>query len=492
MTMKNTIWLYLLLATLIGSACQKEEAIIEPELNKQPTSETSFGDFSLEVLHLSDHIAEICWTGNPSTGRYDAYLDGVLVKTGEVKHEFAQCVLSNLSPEQTYHVKIRWICSDDEVRFAETSFTTLPTFMLGYAGAVDVESYKYADYSCLNMAPIDNGLLYTLETKKDYSPFTGITLLKSDVEGNTVWTKDYPLYVDEKFSEYRDTELLADGSILLITTKRIICTAANGQTKWMHEFFEPEEKKISLNDAYALDNGNMLVVGSSQREWGKNDALWEEAYVALLSSDGKILNETYHDIKKFNRLERIEPMANGTFLVCGVSTEESEWFADGDFCVYKIDASGNILNVQQYPDFWYLQLKTSLKDDEGNFYFLGKERNLIGYVDTKISLIRMDAEGNITHQNYYDRRAGDGALEPVNMWLQDNHLIILSNDNKGTNVLITDKEGNTINHWGSANSFVYAEYEAPFMYCLDSYGYLQVYNLNGYMEYPYVSLMSNP
>ena len=104
----------------------------------------------------------------------------------------------------------------------------------------------------------------------------------------------------------------------------------------------------------------------------------------------------------------------------------------------------------------------------------------------------MDAEGNITHQNYYDRRAGDGALEPVNMWLQDNHLIILSNDNKGTNVLITDKEGNTINHWGSANSFVYAEYDAPFMYCLDSYGYLQVYNLNGYMEYPYVSLMSNP
>ena len=495
--MKNNIWLYLLLMVLIGSACQKEEEIIEPELIKKPTAETTFGDFTLEVHNLTNRSAEIRWTGKPSTGRYDAYLNGELVSTGDVKHELAWCVFSHLSPEQTYEVKIRWICSDNEVRFAQTSFTTRPTFMLGYAGTVDVESYMYADYSCLNMAPIDNGLLYTLETKKDYSPFTSITLLKSDVEGKTIWVKDYPLYTEGCFSEYRDTELLADGSILLITTKRIICTTADGQTKWMHEFFEPEEKKIFLNDAYALDNGNMLVVGASQREWGKNDALWEEAYVALMSSDGKVLNETYHDILKFNRLERIEPMANGTFLACGVSTEESEWFADGDFCVYKIDASGNILNVQQYPDFWYLQVKSSLKDDEGNFYFLGKERNLIGYIDTRLSLVRMDAEGNITHQNYYDRRAGEGALEPVNMRLQGDYLIIISDDVRGTNILITDKQINTINHWGvvtypNSDTFVYAEYDAPFMYCLDRYGYYQVYNLDGYIEYPYASLMSNP
>ena len=124
--MKKNIWLYLLLATLMGSACQKEEAIIEPELIKKPTAETTFGDFSQEVLHLSDYSAEIRWTGKPSSGRYDVYLDGVFVKTGEVKHEIAQCVLSNLSPEQTYQVKIRWICSDDEIRFAQTSFTTLP------------------------------------------------------------------------------------------------------------------------------------------------------------------------------------------------------------------------------------------------------------------------------------------------------------------------------------------------------------------------------
>ena len=495
--MKKNILLYLLLATLIGSACQKEEAIIEPELIKKPTAETTFGDFTLEVHNLTNRSAEIRWKGSTIPGRYDAYLNGELVSTGDVKHELAWCVLAHLSPEQTYDVKIRWICSDNEVRFAQTSFTTLPTFMLGYAGAVEVESYMYSDYTVLDMIPVNDGLLYTLETKKDYSPFTNITILKSDKEGKTVWVKDYPLYLEGYFSEYRDTELLADGSILLITTKRIICTAADGQTKWMHEFFEPEEKKIFLNDIYVMDNGNMLGVGSSQREWGKNDALWEEAYVVLLSSDGKILNDTYHDIMKFNRLERIEPMNNGNFLACGVSTEESYSFSDGDFCAYKMDASGNILNVQQYPDFLYQQVKSSLKDNEGNFYFLGKETNPSVYVDTRISLIRMDPEGNLTHRNYYDRHAGEGALVPINMSLQDEHLIIISNDVRGANILITDKQMNTINHWGvftypNNDTFVYAEYDAPFMYCLDRYGYYQVYNLDGYIEYPYVSLMSNP
>jgi hypothetical protein len=361
--------------------------------------------------------------------------------------------------------------------------------MVGYAGVVDVESYRYADYQFLDMTPMDDGLLYTLQTWKDYNYEYWVTLLKTDLEGNTQWVNDYPLYVDEKFSEYRDTELLADGSILLITTKRIICTAANGQTKWMHEFFEPEEKKISLNDVYMMDNGNMLLVGSSQREWGKNDALWEEAYVALMSSDGKVLNETYHDIKKFNRLERIEPMNNGTFLVCGVSTEECYAFSHGDFCAYKIDATGHILSIQPYPDFLYQQVKSSLKDEEGNFYFLGKELNPIGYVDSRISLIRMDPEGNLTHRNEYVRRAGEGELKPVNMRLQDDCLVIISDDIRGSNMLVTDKFGNRINHWGVANTYVYAEYDEPYMYCLDNYGYLQVFNLDGYMENPYKSLM---
>lgn len=492
MIMKK-LHLYLLCIALLGSACQKE-GIIEPELSRPQHPETTFSDLTLAVTHITDRSANLTMETPSEKGRYDVYLNDILISTGEVKYAQAWCDLTNLSPEQTYEVKVRWIYSDDEVKFAQTSFTTQASFLNGYGVAVAFDPYLYADYRYLSMHPVADGMVYTLRTQKDFGyQNIWVTLMKSDAEGRMQWMKDYPLYVGEDFSDYRDTKLLPDGKILLITTKRIICITADGQTVWMHEFFEPQEEKIILNDACLMDDGNVMVVGSSQREWGQNNTLWEEAYLAVIASDGKIKHETFHDILKHNRLDRIEPMSNGHYLIAGTATEDSWSFASGVFCTYTVDVSGNILDVKQYPDYQYLQTKSSLKDEEGYFYFLGKEINPIVYVDTRLSIIRLAPDGSLSNRNTYERRAGRGALEPVCISLQDGHLVILSNNNEGSNVLVTDKQGNKVHHWGlvvypGEDKFVYAGYEDSSMTILDSYGYFHLYNLKGYKEYPYVHL----
>lgn len=36
--------------------------------------------------------------------------------------------------------------------------------------------------------------------------------------------------------------------------------------------------------------------------------------------------------------------------------------------------------------------------------------------------------------------------------------------------------------------FIRAEYEEPYLMCLDNYGVIYLYNLEGYKEYPYFDL----
>jgi hypothetical protein len=68
---------------------------------------------------------------------------------------------------------------------------------------------------------------------------------------------------DPLYAEYQETKLLADVSYLFLTTKNAICTSLSSQTFWIHEFLEPEEKKLFLNNAY------LMVVGTSHWKWGK-------------------------------------------------------------------------------------------------------------------------------------------------------------------------------------------------------------------------------
>lgn len=483
---------YLLWMALLWTSCQTEE-IVEPELLNGTVPETAFGEFSVRVENLTDVSAALVWDiQRNTTGRFDIYLNDTYVGTQQPDYhqEFMLFTLYNLSPTETYRARVRWIVSDDEVKFAETTFKTMESFLQGAGMAFVLDDYIYTSYEVLSALPEEDGTLYTLSAKTDFSFNTLVVLLKTDLNGNVLWKKEHPLSADPLYAEYRETKLLPDGSYLLLTTKHAICTSVGGQTLWIHEFLEPEEKKLFLNDAYLMDNGNLMVVGSSHRKWGKDDNLWEEAYIGIVSPDGTLLHETYQDLHKQNRLDKIEPMVNGNFLVCGVTGDDLGIYSDGDFYTNVVDATGTILEMEQHLGYRYKEVNCSLKDKEGNFYILGTETRPIDWIDTQISLIRLNPEGKLISRKCYDKRGGDGFLSPVSMNFQGDLLVITTQAEGSSEVLIIDKECNDKYHWGMRRSsyFIRAEYEEPYLMCLDNYGVIYLYNLEGYKEYPYFDL----
>ena len=476
---------YLIWMALAWTSCQTEE-IVEPELPNGTAPETTFGEFSVRVDYLTDVSAGLVWDIQPNTtGRFDVYLDDTYLASlkPDFYHENLSYSFHNLSPSQTYRAKVRWIVSDDEVKFAETTFKTQESFLQGAGMAFALDDYTYTSYEMLDVLPIEDGTLYTLSAKKDFSYNTWVVLLKADMNGNVLWKNEHPLSVEPFHSEYRETKHLADGSYLLLTTKLAIRTSADGQTLRTFDFQEPEEKKLFLNDAFLMDNGNLMVVGSSHRKWGKDDHLWEEAYIGIVSPDGTLLHETFQELHKHNRFDKIEPMDNGNFLACGV--------ADEDFYTCIVDATGVVLEVEPYSGYQYKAVNCSLKDKGGNFYIIGTEILPNYWYDTRISIIQMDASGKLISRKCYDKRAGDGELSPVSAHFQDDLLVITAKSNGATDVLITDKEGNDEYHWGIRGSFhfVHAAFEEPNLMCWTNQGVAYLYNLNGYKEYPYFDLL---
>ena len=491
MIMKKFL-LYMLLMAFAWTGCQTEE-IVEPEVPTEQNKETEFGQFNVEVPFVFDTRATLQWNLESAKGRFDIYLDDVLVGTQQASSNASMMYgLVNLEPSKTYRAKVRWIVSEDEVKFSEVSFTTRQSFLQDYGMAFVMDKYTYTDYEVLSALPKEDGTLYTLSAKKDFGYNTWVVLLKTDIGGEILWAKEYPLSVEPHFSEYRTTELLEDGSSLLLTTKCAIRTSAGGQEIWKHEFLQPEDKKLFLNDACLMDNGNLMVVGSSRRNWGQDDHLWEEAYVAVVSPQGTLLHETFHDLHKQNRLDRIEPMADGNFLVGGVSGEDLGVYMDGAFCTYFVDASAAVLKVEEYPDYPYQEVICSLKDEAGNFYFLGREtRRDGGYYATRSSIIRISPEGQFVSRNCYDRAADNTEVSPVSMNLQDGMLVITTRTLRSTEVLVTDKECHDKYYWGVYQSpyFVYVEFEDPYLKCIDSYGIVSLFHMDGYKEYPYFDFM---
>jgi hypothetical protein len=77
--------------------------------------------------------------------------------------------------------RVRWIVSDVEVKFAETTFKTMESFLQGAGMAFVLDDYIYTSYEVLSALPEEDGTLYTLSAKTDFSFNTLVVLLKTDM-----------------------------------------------------------------------------------------------------------------------------------------------------------------------------------------------------------------------------------------------------------------------------------------------------------------------
>lgn len=481
--MRKLVCQLIIICVCICSSCSKQ-VIEEPQLDNPYDKEYEYGDFSVNAEFIDDVSATIVWRGKSLGGRFDMYINDTLFRTMEKssKDTLVREGLYHLSPDTKYDIKVRWVPQSGDVKFGKVSFTTKSRFHLESFRAVNLDKYAFESYAIVNAIKCSDGMLYTLTCKKSaYNAQDYVIVIKTDSTGEIEWDREFAL------SGLRNTRMMGDGSILLVTRKNVYHISLGGNILRHYDFNCSNGANIEIRDAVLLADGRMVAVGSSVRKWGKDDTLWEEFYVASLSKDGKIVSETISSDKKFNKFERVELMENGNLLAVGVKADELDGhmssyeyrYYQGTFITAVLSDNAQIVEQNEYGDFECYNAVSSLKGKDGNFYFLVRDMSYFSWgSDECCGVVGIDNNGNlIKHVSY-----NNSSTTPFKIFENGDEIIITH----GSRILVTQKLGEKTNEWlVRGYKFVYVEKVNNNILCIDQMGYAMVFNTKGCVKEPF-------
>ena len=489
--MRRIAYLCILIGICICTSCSKQ-VIEEPQLDNPYNPGFEYGDFPVTAMFVTDVRASIIWRGKSLGGRFDIFLNDTLHRTVEKTTNDTLAIedIYHLTPNTNYDIKVRWVPQDGSVKFGKVSFTTEPRFLLQSYKALNLDKFAFESYTITKAIRSGNGMLFTLTCKKSaYNVHDYVIVIKADPSGEVVWDREFA------HSGYRNTKIMWDGSILLVTRKNVYHISSGGDLLAHYNFDYPQEKGIEIRDAAVLKDGRIVVVGSSVRKWGKDDTLWEEYYVASLSQDGRILSETISSVNKFNKFERIEMMDNGNLLTAGVTgnglhdhepgTRFEYSYYNGTFTTAILNSDAQIVKNNEHEGFGCCKTAGSAKGEDGNFYFLVRDMYDSYWGTANCSgIVGMDSNGNMIRHMTYDNPSSN----PYALFVSGEEIIITQDVSitQDSRILLTEKLGEKTSEWHAYGyKFIYAEKEDDNILCIDQYGNALLFNIKGYVKYPF-------
>jgi hypothetical protein len=215
-------------------------------------------------------------------------------------------------------------------------------------------------------------------------------------------------YVIGGVIEGTGTYNLANGDIFLLKTD------AQGNEIWTKTFeFEDNVLNRPLLLQQALDGG-FLIFGETQGDFAANNERY--AYFIKTDSEGNKLWEKIFKRDEIGRALRplIEETPDGGYFVVGA-------------CVLKLDANGNTLEKK-----WYAELDEGSEDCSGQSIDSIQKTSDGGYIiaNEGVYLIKLDAEGNKIWERQMTDQDSE-ILEPKAYQTADNGYIIIGNLNYG-------------------------------------------------------------
>lgn len=486
---KNLIYILGILTCFLFSCISEDPD--EPVVTNPDGTNLEFGKVNVEIFEITDNSVGISirLESNSSCEYVDLYVNDEYTTPVKIYGNSFYQGLSGLKPQTFYRVKVRCILTNGTICYGEAEFTTKETFLVDYRPALDIDPYLYSNYEFLSVLPVDDGVIYTLRTSTDNNQTQNLTLIKTDKQGKTQWSKEYKAIIYLRDSYFKRIKLLDDNSFLLITDTYVIHQSVDGQLLNQYEFNFPEER--SINDAILTTNGNLLIVGSSKRKWGKNESVWEEGYAAIFDKNKNMLHEYYYQNKLVSRWDVVVPVGPGRYMVSGIITNSADYYTYGEFSTFMLDDSLTILDTIIANDFRFIQVKASLKEDSNHIYYLCQEEVTGAYSNQLSSILQMDANGRLLTRNTYEQ--GTGYFDdPIYLAINNDYLVVTVDDDDGCNAMVIDKNGNKLHHigltdYGGTYSFVYAEYSSSSktLTCIDNFGMKYVFNLHGYIKNPF-------
>jgi len=261
------------------------------------------------------------------------------------------------------------------------------------------------DYGRCVQQTTDGGYVITGQTKSFGAGYYDMYLIKTDVNGDTLWTRTHggSAYDVAEFVQQTD-----DGGYIIVGNTAsfgaglndvyLIKTDANGDTLWTRTY-----GGTSADRGYSVqqtsDGG--YIIGGYTESFGAGG---KDFYLVKTDANGDTLWTRTYGGSVDDYAEYVEQTNNGGYIIGGVT--ESFGAGGEDFYLVKTDADGDTLWTRTYggsnSDFAYSGQQT----DDGGYIIVG---NTGTWLACDVWLVKTDATGDTLWTRRYNRSSSNVA-----------------------------------------------------------------------------------
>ena len=260
--------------------------------------------------------------------------------------------------------------------------------------------YSSSDFGYSVQQTTDGGYIIVGCTYPFGAAFVDVYLIKTDADGNPLWTNEY----GGEFSDLGHlVQQTSDGGYIIAgwTTSfglfdfdiYVLKTNSNGDTLWTKTYGGPDFE--SGTAVQQTSDGGYIISGAT-KSFGPGDG---DVYLIKTDENGDTLwTRTYggtsDDIGNF-----VQETPDGGYIVVGYTSS----FGAGGYDVYliKTDENGDTLWTRTYGGTEWDLGKTVQQTSDGGYIIVGWTKSF-GTGDHDVYLIKTDAEGN----NFWTRTYG--------------------------------------------------------------------------------------
>jgi len=282
--------------------------------------------------------------------------------------------------------------------FASTAFALEPGDTLWtrtYGGS-------YVDAADDVQQTSDGGYILAGFTQFGFGWYTDFYLVKTDANGDTLWTRTYG---GDDWDIAKSVRQTSDGGYIVAGMTRsfgagyydayLVKTDANGDTLWTRAY-GGSDYDYANSVQQTTDGG--YIVGGETSSFGVRG---RDGWLLKLDANGDTLWTRTFDAVERESFRCVEQTTDGGYIVVG---ETGFWGGDVDFYLVKTDANGNTLWTRTYGGGEWDEGTSVQQTTDGGYIVVGSTESFSGGWDTDFYLLKTDANGDTAWARTYGGR----------------------------------------------------------------------------------------
>jgi len=269
-----------------------------------------------------------------------------------------------------------------------------------------------------------------------------VYLIKTDPNGDTLWTKTFGGSEDDEAKSIRQTN--DNGFIISGTTASfgngqddflLLKTDSLGNTEWFKPYGGSAVERGK--DALQTFDGGYIVVGDSNcAGFGANSWIIKTDQLGSIQWEKKLRGQCLHSYYTSS----VQQLSDSGFVVCGTYVRKQFPFGySHHYFLSKYSIEGDHLWIKSYQRYGFDDGAVVNKTNDGNLIIGGNTSE--GYGPKDIWLIKVNSSGNIIWQSVIGNLQENEILTSLESTIDDGYIITFSSSLNDVQMLKTNSNG---------------------------------------------------